>query len=213
MVWINPRKPDSSHAVEFVINLNPDQATALGCTTMNVRELVRRILDFWEPLARGPILVAPDRAASPFMLPRRSNPNQNLRPPPIRPHFPQIATTLNLTDPPSSITPPNSSARRLVTESPLPSEFMITAPVGIWTLGASPWVRNGSIAPAYVRIFDRGGPSRPIPFSALIRPLFTASPFRALRAIFSVLACANQKVGERAIQCTVGPLDHLQGGR
>jgi hypothetical protein len=28
-----------------------------------------------------------------------------------------------------------------------------------------------------------------------------------------VLACANQKVGERAIQCTVGPLDHLQGGR
>ena len=56
MVWINPRKPASSpRAVEFVINLNPDEAAALGFTTMNVRELVRRILDFWEPLAKGPI--------------------------------------------------------------------------------------------------------------------------------------------------------------
>lgn len=56
VVWINPRNPDSrASAVEFVIHLNTEEAVVFGCTTMNVRELVKRILDFWEPLAKGPI--------------------------------------------------------------------------------------------------------------------------------------------------------------
>ena len=34
---------------EFVIHLNPPDATALGCRSLTVRELVKRVLDFWSP--------------------------------------------------------------------------------------------------------------------------------------------------------------------
>jgi hypothetical protein len=34
---------------EFVIHLNPSEAAALGCQSLTVIELARRLLDFWEP--------------------------------------------------------------------------------------------------------------------------------------------------------------------
>jgi hypothetical protein len=34
---------------EFVIHLNAPDAVTLGCQSLTVRELVKRVLDFWEP--------------------------------------------------------------------------------------------------------------------------------------------------------------------
>jgi hypothetical protein len=41
----DPRPDD----YEFVIHLNPPDAAALGCQSLTVRELAKRVLDFWEP--------------------------------------------------------------------------------------------------------------------------------------------------------------------
>lgn len=42
-------EPSRRDGYEFVIHVNPPDAEALGCPSLTVRELVKRVLDFWEP--------------------------------------------------------------------------------------------------------------------------------------------------------------------
>jgi hypothetical protein len=46
-------KPDPEPENEFVIHLNAPEANALGCESMTVRQLAKRVLDFWEPKVKN----------------------------------------------------------------------------------------------------------------------------------------------------------------